>query len=210
MARMMLLATNIGFIMNQQVVEKSDIIALCEPLLQKFKKADDEAKWSCPLPIGVFGTLRMHQGNNYLMTAGGKYLSHHKAFLPHYVAHGLSISFQKGASAVFEVFTYSPEVWKKMIGPVDRLEGFSPHRHYSDYGYHRTLVKMRLLPDDFKSPFYDGPRDSLLWGKERNLKIPMKDWDQYEECPAWVYSSRRQNSLCKETLGDNSPIIWDG
>ena len=203
-----------------------------ETLLEAHKNANDDAKWAIPFPMSVFGTLRMHCGNNHLM--GSKvgsphkensysryhenykppqFNSHHKAFLPHFYAEGLSLNFLKDASAVCEVFVYDdPEEWKKMIPSVDRLEGFHPgdHRDSYGYGYHRTLVKMHLLPDNFESNYYDSARDGLWRSGRRDFKIDPKEWSNYPTVAAWVYSSMRQNSQCRAAVTENNPIIWDG
>jgi hypothetical protein len=187
--------------------------------LEEFKEL--EAKWPTPFPMGVFGTLRLDCGNDPLMgspedgsrtphcsrwgrTIDCKYASHHKAFMPHFTARGLSISFSHGQAAVFEVFTYKPEDWKKMIGPVDGLEGFTPGNG-RDWGYWRTLVYLHILPDDYDHKHFEG-----LYS-ERVLPIPMEKWADYPHVPCWVYSSRSQNRACRERLGiENSPIIWYG
>jgi len=196
---------------------------MLEQARQLLKAFDNqEEKWHQPFPMGVFGTLRLGCGNHYLMgNEQGKpppqveqfrydrppYQSHHKAFMPHFVAVGLSIHHNPGSSAVFEVFTYTPEDWSDMIGSVDSLEGFHPTstQGYS-YSYHRTLTWLHILPDDFESPHYEG---TGLWGRgPRDLEIPKETWDQYERVPCWVYSSLHDNGLSRG-LSD-TPIIWCG
>jgi len=181
-------------------------------LLEAFQGQDDQ--WNQPFPMGVFGTLRKGCCNDALM--GGdhmalrlhppEYHSHHRAFMPHFVASGLSIYHSPASSAVFEVFTYTPENWAKMIHSVDCLEGFHPDRDRDhDWGYQRTLAWLHILPDDYDSPFWADD----VWGSgERDLKIPVEEWSQYARVPCWVYSSMRQNRLSQEL--EDSPIIWCG
>ncbi len=202
-----------------------------EALLKQHKEAKGLEKWNVPFPMGVFGTLRMNWGNTALMgmpkdtrkaedwgwddwghrARDYEYESHHKAFLPHWNAQGLRIFHAPESSGVFEIFTYTPENWKKMIAGVDRLEGFRPHveedeRDYRwrGYGYFRTLVWLHLLPDNydnryFSSRSYDSPRD---------LKIPADKWQDYPKVPCWVYASIRENEASQKL--PDSPIIWCG
>ena len=177
--------------------------------------------YSAPFPIGVFGTLKLGCGNNYLMgnppnsksksisrrgnSSEYSYKSHHKAFMPHFSASGLSISFDEGKAAVFEIFTYEPSQWDRMIINVDSLESFSPNRTSEyEYGYFRTLALLRVLPNDYESPFYSLER--LSYGEKRILPIPEKEWTSYPICPCWVYSSKRENLKCLEKIG---PFSWE-
>ena len=172
-------------------------------MLEEFNKT--EAKFSFPFAMGVFGTLRKSGGNTRLM---GKYTSHHKAFMPHFSASGLTISFAPGMAAVFEIFTYTPENWKRMISSVDRLEGFIPNDEQRGwYWYWRTLVYLHLLPDDFKSPFYES---GFCYSEERVLPIPQEEWKTYPRVPCWVYSSFVENYACAQQKLEDSPLIWVG
>jgi len=196
-------------------------------LLKEFDQQDN--KWTAPFPMGVFGTLRMGCGNDYLMGSPlegerdprqsngrwwggarednrGRYSSHHKAFMPHFVAHGLSISFAYSKAAVFEVFTYKPDEWNQMIGSVDNLEGFHPGGRRWQGGYWRTLAYLHILPDDYQHKQFKG-----MGMGDRVLPIPMEEWSKYPHVPCWVYSSIRENKACEERLGkEHSPIIWYG
>ncbi len=208
-----------------------------EALLKQHEEAEGLEKWHVPFPMGVFGTLRIDWGNTDLMgrpkgtrkedwegddywgrDLNYAYESHHRAFLPHWLARGLSIHHSTGSSGVFEIFTYTPENWKKMIVGVDRLEGFRPRireeeedswrREYSYHrsldSYYRTLVWLRVLPDDYDHPYFDGRH----YDDPRDLKIPVDQWEDYPRVPCWVYASMRENKANLE-LAD-SPIIWCG
>lgn len=192
-------------------------------LLSRFENCTDAEKWDVRFPMGVFGTLRQGWGNHPLMgykdgveieddsvawrmQSSCNYLSHHKAFLPHFVAVDLSIHHQPGSSAVFEIYTYDAANWDLMIPSVDRLEGFSPDNIGGGYSYHRTLVWMRVLPKDFQHPHFDRRRQRD-WGR-RTLEILKMDWEQYPKMPCWVYSSLDENTQNKRM--SDTPIIWDG
>jgi len=188
----------------------NDLLTEAVKSLESFFEQDD--RWFQPFPMGVFGTLRLGCCNQRLMGApehkpsrfGLHYSSHHRAFMPHFSASGLSIHHSPESSAVFEVFTYIPDQWRKMIGPVDGLEGFRPGRDV-DWGYQRTLAWLHILPEDFEHDLYDVDP----WGRgERDLGIPKETWDQFPRVPCWVYSSVRQNGQSSEL--DDSPIIWYG
>lgn len=196
----------------------ADMLAQAQTLLEGFDKLSNEEKWKCPFPMGVFGTLRKGNGNAYLMgrPEGSKeensprfrnhtYRSWHKAFLPDFHAIGLSIKHEVDDSAVFEVYTYEPDQWKEMIPSVDALEGFSPGHQRLPYSYWRTLVMMRILPDDFEHEAFES---GLAWGKKRVLDIPRTEWEQYQSIPCWVYSSSSQNDAARSR--QDHPIIWDG
>lgn len=183
-----------------------------EELMRQFNESS--FKWNVPFPMAVFGTLRAGWGNHYLMgTKDGerpRFKSHHKAFLPHFVATGLSIKYSPDSSAVCEVYTYDAENWARMIPNVDGLEGFRPgrERHYSG-GYHRTLMNLHILPDDFQSPFYENERGyGRGWGSVRDLQIPKTEWGNYPKVPCWIYSSVYQNQEC--LIESDTPFIWDG
>lgn len=187
-------------------------------LIADFKHRPFDERWTVPFPMGVFGTLRQGWGNHWLM--GRKksklvlpgepthcYEAHYKAFMPHFVAQGLSIHYSPGSSAVFEVFAYDPENWQKMIPRVDRLEGFLPEDAHNkrSWGYHRTLTWMQILPADFTHDQFD---TANRWGGKRDLQIPVAEWKNYPKIPCWVYSSVAENVLSAEAK--KSPVIWDG
>lgn len=201
-----------------------DFIQKAVDLLSNFHQLPTNEKWDTPFPMGVFGTLRIAHGNSILMgskvgspkiedddrfyrhRANTQFNSHHKAFLPHFFASGLSLHDCEGDSAVFEVYDFTSENWNKMIRGVDRLESFSPMskgRH--QWGYWRTLVWMRILPDDYSHPMFT---NSVLHGPKRTLDIPQNEWDQFAKCPCWVYSSIGVNTAVSKL--SNDIIIWDG
>lgn len=173
-------------------------------LHRNFEKVPKSERYMLPYPMAVFGTLRTipcDQGNSRLMTRVAP-SKHCKAFLPHFTTEDISLRFEKNASAPLELFFYDPELWREMIGPVDRLEGFHPNKPL--WGYVRTLVNVRLLPDDFAEDlFLEG-----LNNPSRDLKIPTKDWELYPSLPAWVYSNPAANKSAN--LISDSPVIWDG
>lgn len=173
-------------------------------LLEKSKDLPRTDRWNVPFPMGVFGTLRKGHWNARRMEAG-KIETHSKAFMPHFIAHGLSISFEKEASAPFEIYTYTPDEWAKMIPGVDNLEGFSPayadeHRHY---GYFRTLAWLHVLPDDFRHPLFDSTSGL---SSRRDLRIKPDEWNQYPRVPCWVYSGIRANDAAR--LAGVDTVIW--
>jgi gamma-glutamylcyclotransferase (GGCT)/AIG2-like uncharacterized protein YtfP len=175
-------------------------------LLAKFSELTSLDRWHLPFPMGVFGTLRENQYNNHRMHRGDIAL-HRKAFMPHFIAHGLSINYSKDSSAPFEVFFYKPDQWSKMIPGVDSLEGFRPDNVDDPwsvrYGYFRTLAWLRLLPADFDHSLFEPKRLGDL-PRSRNLNIPTDQWDNYERVPCWVYSSRHQN----EAAANSGTVIW--
>jgi gamma-glutamylcyclotransferase (GGCT)/AIG2-like uncharacterized protein YtfP len=166
----------------------------------KLLQNSPERDFDLPFPMGVFGTLRKGCGNDYLMRRGEVSL-HRKAFMPHFLARGLSISFNNGSSAPFEIYCYTQDNWNKMIKGVDALEGFSPNRiEYHSYGYFRTLAWLHLLPEDFSHKLYEGK-----WlGDSRDLKIPQEQWSQYDRVPCWVYSNKRGNEMANKV----DTVIW--
>lgn len=166
---------------------------------EALKLLESERDWWQPFPMGVFGTLRSGMGNNHRMHKG-QVTKVRKAFMPHFIAHGLSISFKEGSSAPFEVFFYSPEEWKKMIPGVDSLEGFRPGSRYK-YGYHRTLANLRLLPEDFEHDLFK----YVNLGDFRDLEIPQEQWESFQWVPCWVYSSMSQNEKAQKC----GTIIWE-
>lgn len=160
-------------------------------------------RWTLPFPMGVFGTLRESQCNNRRMHRG-KVAAHFKAFMPHFVAHGLSISFKQGGCAPFEAFFYEQSEWDAMIPGVDSLEGFTPPRNNEDtgrwWGYFRTLAWLHILPNDFDHELFSDVDLGML----RDLNLKEDTWSQYERVPCWVYSSKKQNEAAK----DCGTIIW--
>lgn len=187
------------------------MIAETVQLLENSQKLKPEERWGLPFPMGVFGTLRKGQWNTGLMNRA-PYEKHMKAFMPHFIARGLSIFFRKDCSAPFEIFTYKPDNWKKMIPGVDSLEGFRPSRialkengrpeEENSYGYYRTLAWLRILPDDYEHDLYEN--GSL--GCDRDLKIPTSEWEKYERIPAWVYSNVASNTA--SIKAETKTIIW--
>ena len=170
-----------------------------EEFLQS-KKSKPAYSW--PFPMGVFGTLREGQGNNPRMHAG-KVTSHRIGFLPHFFARGLSIGYLKNSCAPFEVFSYEPDEWNKMIPGVDR---FSPDRvHSHDWGYFRTLVWINLLPAGTVNERWFSKRADL--GEHRDMKIDSSTWNEYEKVPCWVYSNVSSNTLLVKSEPTN-PLIW--
>lgn len=175
-------------------------------LLAESRELSPELRWDLPFPMGVFGTLRKGRGNAYRMERG-HIGGHFKAFMPHFIAHGLSITFKQGASAPFEIYAYTPENWKKMIPGVDALEGFSPayatrNRQYH-FGYYRTLAWLHVLPDAFSHNLFDEGR---RLDATRDLELPVDEWSQYERVPCWVYSNIHGNAASREA--DVDTVIW--
>ena len=182
-------------------------------MLFEFDRSPESLKWDFSFPMGVFGTLRQGWGNDYLMghKEGTKplprsrphtFAAHYKAFLTDFVAVGLRIRHEPGASAPFEIYVYEESQWEEMITNVDMLEGFSPGRHSG--GYHRTLANLHILPAEFTHPLFEGrtTRD------DRNLKIPMSQWNKYYSLPCWIYSSVSENDATVDS--PRTPILWDG
>lgn len=176
--------------------------------VEAFLASEDTAKrFTWPFPMAVFGTLRKAQGNNGLMHRA-RVEDHRCAFLPHFLAHGLSVSCLEDSSAPFEVFYYKPEEWAKMLYSVDRLEGFSPeHAHGRTNGgyYYRTLAWLRLLPEAHECGWFPAAERVNLWG-ERNMQIAPEKWAEYERVPCWIYSNMNSNNNASKLK--NSPVIW--
>src|SRR4051812_37899280 len=157
-----------------------------EERVKSFLQTEDTAqRFDWPFPLGVFGTLRKNQGNNRLMHQT-PVASHRLAFLPHFYAQSLGIGHTTNACAPFEVFSYTPEDFAKMIHRVDCLESFDPR---SDHGgsnggyYFRTLVWLRLLPEGYEDEWFPKSARADLWG-HRDMAIDPKLWDKYERIPA--------------------------
>jgi gamma-glutamylcyclotransferase (GGCT)/AIG2-like uncharacterized protein YtfP len=171
-------------------------------LLSTLPATPPAARWDFPFPLAVFGTLRDGMENNHLMHLG-RIQAHHRAFLPHFVACDIELRYRRGATAPFEIFVYESDEWHKIIGPVDRLEDFSPDVSL-EHGYHRTLAWLRLLPADYDHPAYTG---AMLRG-ERDLGIDPATWVMYERVPCWIYANLAQNRRGSHEA--DCPIIWDG
>jgi len=160
---------------NQLIKKTWEMYFQCRPL-----------NYFLPFPIGVFGTLRDNECNNPLMLYKNPQL-HCKAFLPHFVARDITLEYQEGASAPFEIFFYKKSDFQKIILRVDQLEGFSPPENTLNW-YQRTLVELRILPNDYDRVFDQGLRLN-----ERNLEIPEQEWDDFPICLAWAYSDVKAN-----------------
>lgn len=160
---------------------------------------------SKPFPLAVFGTLReipSDQGNARLMRIR-KPLAHRKCFIPHFLPTGIWLEFKPYACGVAELFFYDPSDWGEVLSKVDSLEGLGSGG--SKYGYHRTLINVRLLPDDYACDVYN----KGLSLKARDLSIPREEW-LFPPVAAWVYSSTAANNECKRFLGpEENPIICD-
>ena len=185
-------------------------------MLFEFEQAPETLKWDFSFPMGVFGTLRQGWGNDPLMgyREGEKpqprsrphtFVAHYKAFLTDFVAVGLRIRNEPGATAPFEIYVYEESQWEKMIPRVDSLEGFHPGSKYGG-GYHRTLASLHLLPAEFTHPLFEG--QDRTWERDRNLKIPMAQWTNYHSLPCWIYSSLSENNATIDS--PRTPILWDG
>jgi gamma-glutamylcyclotransferase (GGCT)/AIG2-like uncharacterized protein YtfP len=178
----------------------SDDLAQARLLLGTLVDTPPEQRWQLPFPVAVFGTLRRGFANHSRMRADPG--SGRCAFLPHFLARQLALSWQRGASAPFEAYTYEAEEWSKVIRDLDELEDFRPgHDHPSDY--HRTLAWLYLLPVDFQHLAY-----SLPLAQERNLQIDERSWASYERVPCWIYSNLVENR--RAASWEDSPLIWDG
>jgi hypothetical protein len=169
----------------------------------KFANFDDDyyANYAKSFPIAVFGTLRKlpcDQGNLHRMLKRDP-VDHKKAFIPHILPSNIWVDFKEGASGLFEVFYYTDDDFKEVIKGVDRLESFTPDHHY---GYHRTLLSVYLLPDDYPE---DDFNRGIRWDK-RTLGIPEDEWKDFETVPAWAYSNAKTNELLAEM--ENSPLLW--
>jgi gamma-glutamylcyclotransferase (GGCT)/AIG2-like uncharacterized protein YtfP len=157
-------------------------------------------QYNDPHPFAVFGTLRKipsNQGNARLMRG---YTDHQKGFLPHFIAKGITLYFQKNATVPVEVFSYDPDYWKHVVSDLDRLERFTPNRPPGHYV--RTLMNVKILPPEYKETIFE---EGLVLS-ERNLNISYKKWDEFKNVQAWVYSSPKANLLAAKL--ENSPIVW--
>jgi gamma-glutamylcyclotransferase (GGCT)/AIG2-like uncharacterized protein YtfP len=168
---------------------------------------DREHAYANPFPIAVFGTLRKNCGNHRLM-ARYKIAKATMGFLSHFTATGLSVNATENGSAPVELYHYVPNVWKEMIEPVDGLEGFSP-KWGRGYGYHRTLVKVNVLPEDYEHELFANWRSGMppSLRERRSLGIPPEKWAEYPTTLAWVYSNIDANDRAKKFA--NSPIVWE-
>ena len=171
---------------------------------------DSAGRFAWPFPMGVFGTLRMHQCNNSLMQAAG-IERWSKGFLPNFVAEGLRIVSHQGGAAPFEVFEYNPEDWAAVIPAVDQLESFDPARPERATYYRRTLAWVSLLPDEWLGNaeiskwFRPGTRADLLDRRDIAVLTPGAV-AECERIPCWIYSSEADNA--RSVQFDNNPIIW--
>lgn len=179
-------------------------MSLLEEAVKILNSANPEMdeRWWLPFPMAVFGTLREGHGNSRRMHVGK--IGHHcKAFMPHFVASGLTLNFRKNSSAPFEIYCYESKEWDKMIPGVDNLESFSPSRSKdSMYGYYRTLAWIHILPDDFDNHYFK----TAILGEGRDLKLPTQEWEKYQRIPCWVYSNRASNKLSRDAGIDT--VIW--
>lgn len=162
---------------------------------------DYHDRYATYFPIAVFGTLRQiprDQGNLHRMLTRDP-VDHKKAFIPHMLPSGIWVDFEEGASGLFEVFFYDKKDFTAVIKSVDALEGFTPDRHW---GYHRTLLKARVLPDDYADGLFNR---GIRWDN-RTLDIPENEWENFEAVPVWAYSNKETNHALKEM--ENSPLLW--
>ena len=164
---------------------------------------DYHANYATSFPIAVFGTLRQipsNQGNLHRMLTHEP-VDHRMAFIPHMLPSGIWVDFEEGASGLFEVFFYDKKDFPDVIRSVDALESFSPDHHY---GYHRTLLRAHLLPDDYPKAKWKFEK-GIRWDN-RTMGIPEDEWSNFETVPAWAYSNSETNKGLKEM--DNSPLLW--
>jgi hypothetical protein len=141
-------------------------------------------------PLAVFGTLRTlprDQGNAQIMFRREPKL-HCKAFLPHFSRDGITLKFEEGASAMFEVFFYDPQDFKVIIAAADQLEGFRPDHRFHNHWY-RTLAELRVVPDDYAVAMFD----EGIEPSSAKLDIPENEWDNFKPCMAWIYSNIPSN-----------------
>ena len=167
----------------KQLIEQAE--ALLPAFFDNLSKVE---KLMLPFPMGVFGTLRLipeDQGNARLMTRIEP-VYHCRAFLPQFIAEGIELRGKEWASAPIELFFYSPDDWRRMIPQVDRLEGIYMDSYSS---YNRTLISVKILPDDFDKTVFD--RGLTL--NKRDLQIPPKQWKEFQSIPAWIYSNDTSN-----------------
>lgn len=203
-----------------------DHISQARSLYKSFWLSNDRIeKYNTPFPIGVFGTLRRiptNQGNAHVIHVREP-VHHCKAFLPHFSSSGLSLNFKENASCIMELYFHDPADWPTVIEKCDRLESFSPSANYQGREevrnlcgyYHRTLMEVKILPDDYANDLFNRPLRSVDgWFDDRDLKIPTSDWNQFVSVPAWVYSTFRANDALIENesikVHTTSPMLWDG
>lgn len=157
-------------------------------------------------PIAVYGTLRSmprDQGNASLMFSK-KPIKHQKCFIPHFVPSGIWLDFKKNSSGIAEIFFYDCQDWPQILATIDKLEGFN-YNGSNKYGYKRTLMNVRMLPDDYGDDFYE----KGIKINDRDFGIPREDWN-FPCVAAWVYSNEKANNLCKNSLNKfENPIISD-
>ena len=167
--------------------------------LRLLESGSQSIHYYMPFPIGVFGTLRKDQGNSQIMYARDPTLCC-KAFLPNITTNGITLEFQEGASAAFEVFFYEPKNWMKVIEKTDYLEGFMPE--LPAY-YQRTLAVLRILPDDYENNLFN---QSIDLNPNRSLEIPKETWLDYPSMPTWIYSNVDCNTIVQNS--NFNPIKW--
>lgn len=191
-------------------LNQSSVVAQANQLYQQFLSIPESNyidRYNVPFPFAVFGTLRSIPSphcNSRRMFAKEP-VFHCKAFLPHFAPSGLRLGFHEGAAGVFEVYFYTPENWNGVIRGVDSLEGFSPQRTSDyDYGYNRTLMNVRLLPDDYEHKFFS----EGLYERVRDLRIPEEEWENYPKVPCWLYSNSESNRASLREVAETTPLLW--
>lgn len=168
--------------------------------MTNFKDLDTTSKLKTNFPFAVFGTLRNNCGNNHLMHLG-KIKSQTKGFIRHFYAHQIRLHCCEGSTVPVEIFEYEDANFNIVLDPVDSLEGF--HIKRASGVYHRTLMEVNVLPNDFKHDLF--PSYPTLWG-ERDLEIPQELWAEFPTINCWVYSFAKENEKVNK-LKDN-PIVW--
>lgn len=155
-------------------------------------------------PIAVFGTLRQiprPMGNTQRMYAAEP-VAVQKGFVEHCTFTGIHADFKENASGAVEVFFHQVEDFKNVIPGVDRLEGFSAGSGRNHWCYHRTLMRVRLLPDDHSNELFDR---GLSWD-DRDLGIPKEEWESFPWVPAWIYTNGTANNAMMQT--EENPVIY--
>lgn len=180
----------------EKLIEKS------KEMYEGFSSLNIIDKYDVPFPMAVFGTLRQlptGQGNSGLMFVREP-IFHCKAFLPHFTPEGIWLNFSENSSGAFEIYFYEPKDFPAVIERVDCLEGFNsriPHKHW---GYCRTLMKVKILPDNFQHEIFD----TGIKMRIRDLRIPKETWDSFDDVPAWVYS----NTAANDQASEKDSLLW--
>jgi gamma-glutamylcyclotransferase (GGCT)/AIG2-like uncharacterized protein YtfP len=172
------------------------------PLLALEQVQTRPERFRLRFPVGVFGTLRRGQSNASLMAG---YQSYRRGFLPHFVAEGYRLWHRRGAAAAFEIYEFGEADWPTVMARLDGLEEFTPEAEAAG-DYHRTLMAVTPLPDEFAHPLFDAAELLTPNSPERDLAIPKGDWRIRESVACWVYSSPGENARSVE-FGD-SPVLW--